>query len=255
MPAQQESAAPTKEKLSQMLEEDDIDAFIHAKCSTHLQNSLKTLDALFERGAILDDEYYKKKALIQEQIQRQQEEMRMKLYQKKKELREKQYYEDAASQQRALQQNLVANKINDNAKHILHGTGVQRPDLSNSAPPANRDTAPEARQLSKSDRTQTYDEIFSAAGGKSKHSNFGTIKMDPRSSDFDADAYKRLMIENYEKQNQENTIRLRIKKLGDPSSSEFNPGEYKRLMQEKYEIEFEREQLKRKLVAAKPPDK
>lgn len=75
--------------------------------------------------------------------------------------------------------------------------------------------------------------------------------MDPRSADFDAVAYKRMMVEQYEQQKLDNEIRLRLKKLGDPTSPEFNPGEYKRLMIEKYEHDAQMQETKRLLTEEK----
>eukprot|EP00324_Dicrateria_rotunda_P004857 CAMPEP_0206156384 /NCGR_PEP_ID=MMETSP1474-20131121/2937_1 /ASSEMBLY_ACC=CAM_ASM_001110 /TAXON_ID=97495 /ORGANISM="Imantonia sp., Strain RCC918" /LENGTH=580 /DNA_ID=CAMNT_0053555445 /DNA_START=51 /DNA_END=1790 /DNA_ORIENTATION=- len=220
--------------------DDEIDAIINARCSDHLQSSMATLDHLFETGKILDEEYYKKKALIHDQMQRQQEEMKARIKQKKAEARGKQYLEDAASQQRAQQALLLQTNVQNKVNHITDTSDdpskLQNiPVVSTTSPPIKPNRAVEEAFSST---------LSSKSTSKTNITQFSTIKMDPRSADFDAVAYKRMMVDQYEQQKKDNEIRLRLRKLGDPTHPEFNPQEYKRLMIEKYEHERQMEDTK-----------
>jgi hypothetical protein len=219
--------------------EDEMDALIHARCSDHLVDSLATLERLFQNGQILDEEYYKKKALIQDAMARQQEENRVRILKKKAEARSLQYLEDETSRQKARQQALKQQSVQaaaDSLRNPAADSEARRPTVTAAAPGRALDSA--------------FSSALSKGSGK-QGGQFATLKMDPKSADFDATAYKRMMMDQYEQQTRDNELRLRLRKLGDPASSEFNPTEYKRLMVEKYEHDARMEQTRALLAKAK----
>lgn len=175
-------------------------------------------------------------------MQKQQEEMRAKIRQKKSEARAKQDLENLASEQKLKQEQVYQKSLNHKLAKTVDTSNIKPKDS------VTTQTIPqESNSISNTKQTNEIDKIFSTtiSNKNSNIGSFSTIKMDPRSKDFDAVAYKRMMVEQYEQQKRDNEIKLRLRKLGDPTNAEFNPGEYKRLMIEKYEHERQMEETKR----------
>ena len=96
------------------------------------------------------------------------------------------------------------------------------------------------------------DAAFAAVQKKAKQnfSSMGTVKLDPKSEAFDVTAYKAMMVQKYELEQQQNSLLLKIRACGDPTSKHFDPVLYKRLMVEKYEKDQQIAANKRKIMHA-----
>ena len=225
-PPQQPKSLPFAAEPS--LERDDTDAIIHAKPNERLLEGLRILDEMLMRGILLEEEYYRRKCILQEKLQQQQEKMRLDIIKKKQEARLREDMERQASEQRA-QQNALKQ-----AKGILKASAPATSYQDNAAQSMPSYQQSESKTHEEDiKQVSPLDSLFSSKKGGVN--NYSTIKFDPKSRDFDAVAYKRLMVEKYEKQQAENAITLRLKQLGDPTSPSFDPVEYKRLMIERYE--------------------
>lgn len=267
------AAAASHSSLAEM-DEDKIDALVHAKVNAALMRGIAALDDQLARNVILEDEYYKRKCLLQDKIAKKQAELVQTLLKKKKEARIKQSLEDKASHQRAQQ----AAMKEERARAAAAAASAPAPGpaaalaLAPASAPASAPSdsqatvaatsgsapallAPATAQRSPSQAQGVgldLDAAFATVQKKAKqnYSSMATVKLDPKSEAFDVTAYKAMMVQKYELEQQQNSLLLKIRACGDPTSKHFDPVLYKRLMVEKYEKDQQIAANKRKIMHA-----
>lgn len=259
------TSQPSHEHSLADLDEDKIDAIVHAKVNAALMRGIAALDDQLARNVILEDEYFKRKCLLQDKIAKKQAELVQTLLKKKKEARIKQSLEDKASHQRAQQAAMKEERARQ-AAAAAAGSSPPAPGTT-AAPstasattmaalgaPAQTLAATSAPSPACAEKKVGFDldAAFENVGTQQRQnfSSIGTVKLDPKSEAFDVTAYKAMMVQKYELEQLQNSLLLRIRACGDPTSKHFDPVLYKRLMVEKYERDQQIAANKRKIMHA-----